>query len=152
MINVKIKTRFRAEISKTLINQTAAAVLSSMQPEKMLDISIIVEDDAFLQKLNRDYLGFDSPTDVLSFSTGEIDPETDRYYLGDIILSFPRAAEQAQKGGHAVQSEVQLLIVHGILHLLGYDHDDDESKQEMWSIQNELIGMMGISINQLPEE
>lgn len=152
MINVKVKAKFRSEISKAVISQTAAAVIAHMQPEQDQDITIVIEDDAFIQKLNRTYLGIDSPTDVLSFSTDEIDPESNNNYLGDIIISLPRAAEQAQKAGHAIQSEVQLLIVHGILHLSGYDHADLSSKQEMWRVQQELIDLLGIAINQLPED
>lgn len=152
MINVKVKAIFRHDISKSVVSETAGSVISHMQVEQEQEITIIINDDVFIQKLNLEYLGIDSPTDVLSFSVDEVDPETNRNYLGDIIISFPHAAEQAQKGGHSTQAEVQLLIVHGILHLMGYDHDEERSKEEMWRIQQELIEKIGININQLPEK
>ncbi|MDP2777432.1 MAG: rRNA maturation RNase YbeY, partial [Anaerolineales bacterium] len=86
------------------------------------DITIVLTDDAQLHELNRDYLGVDAPTDVLSFPASESDPETGSTYLGDILISIPRAAQQAQAAGHPVDAEVQLLVVHAVLHLLGYDH------------------------------
>lgn len=135
-----------------MVVNTANAAMTCLQPDSEQDITIVIEDDAFIQKLNRDFLGVDAPTDVLSFLSDEIDPETNRKYLGDIIISFPQATTQAQKAGHPVESEIQLLIIHGILHLLGYDHDTARSKKKMWQIQQQLIESIGIKINQLPEE
>ena len=86
------------------------------------DMTIVLTDDEQLHELNREYLGVDAPTDVLSFPAAESDPETGTTYLGDILISIPRATQQAQAAGHSVEDEVQLLVVHGTLHLLGHDH------------------------------
>jgi probable rRNA maturation factor len=109
------------------------------------DMTIVLTDDAQLHELNREFLGVDAPTDVLSFPASESDPETGTPYLGDILISIPRAAEQAQAAGHRVEAEVQLLVVHGTLHLMGYDHAEAEEKARMWSAQAEVLSRLGLS-------
>lgn len=109
------------------------------------DITIVLTDDRQLHELNLDYLGVDAPTDVLSFPASEMDPETGTTYLGDIILSIPRAIVQAQAGGHPVEAEAQLLVVHGTLHLLGYDHATDDEKAVMWGEQAKVLEKLGLS-------
>lgn len=109
------------------------------------DMTIVLTDDRQLHELNLDYLGVDSPTDVLSFPAAETDPETESLYLGDIAISVPRAIQQAQNGGHPVEAEAQLLVVHGTLHLLGYDHSTDEEKAVMWAEQAKVLERLGLS-------
>jgi probable rRNA maturation factor len=109
------------------------------------DMTIVLTDDAQLHELNREFLGMDAPTDVLSFPASESDPETGTPYLGDILISIPRAAQQAQAAGHTVEAEVQLLVVHGTLHLMGYDHAEAEEKAPMWSAQAEVLSRLGLS-------
>ena len=115
------------------------------------DLTIVLTHDIQLHELNQEYLGIDAPTDVLSFPASETDPETARRYLGDILISVPRAKEQARTAGHALDVEVQLLAVHGTLHLLGYDHAEAEEKTRMWKAQAEILrglGLMGIEIRE----
>ena len=76
---------------------------------------------------------------MLSFPASETDPETARRYLGDMLISVPRAANQAQATGHPLETEAQLLTVHGTLHLLGYDHAEAEEKTRMWKAQAEVL-------------
>jgi probable rRNA maturation factor len=109
------------------------------------DMTIVLTDDEQLQELNRDYLGIDAPTDVLSFPAAEADPETGVPYLGDILISIPRARQQAESAGHSVEAEVQLLVVHGTLHLLGHDHAEAEEKTRMWKAQAEVMSKLGLS-------
>jgi len=109
------------------------------------DMTIVLTDDGQLHELNREYLGVDAPTDVLSFPASETDPETGMTYLGDILISIPRAAQQAQAAGHPLEAEVQLLVVHGTLHLLGYDHAEAEDKTRMWNAQAEVLSRLGLS-------
>ena len=109
------------------------------------DITIVLTDDAQLHELNREFLGVDAPTDVLSFPASESDPETGAAYLGDILISIPRAAQQAQAAGHPVEAEVQLLVVHGVLHLLGYDHAEAEEKTLMWNEQAKVLERLGLA-------
>ena len=109
------------------------------------EISIVLTDDAQLHQLNRDYLGVDAPTDVLSFPASETDPETGAHYLGDILISISRAEEQAKSASHSLESEVQLLVVHGVLHLLGHDHANAKEKATMWKAQAEILESIGLS-------
>jgi probable rRNA maturation factor len=78
-------------------------------------------------------------------------PETGRYYLGDVIISYPRALEQSAAAGHTVQDELQLLVVHGVLHLLGHDHATEEEKARMWADQQEILAGLGVRLSRLPE-
>ena len=127
-----------------LLERAARAVLDlSGVPDA--DLTIALVDDIRIQGLNRDFLGHDAPTDVLSFPADEPDPETGRRYLGDIVISLPRAAEQARERGHAVEAEMQLLVVHGVLHLLGYDHAEAGEKDRMWAAQAEVLERLGVS-------
>ncbi len=109
------------------------------------DMTIVLTDDAQLHELNREYLGIDAPTDVLSFPAAESDPETGTPYLGDILISIPRAKQQAEAAGHSVEAEVQLLVVHGTLHLLGHDHAEAGEKARMWQAQAEVMSQLGLS-------
>jgi probable rRNA maturation factor len=109
------------------------------------DLSIVLVENARIQDLNRDFLGHDAPTDVLSFPADEPDPETGRRYLGDVVISLKRATEQAEERGHAVEAEMQLLVVHGVLHLLGHDHAGVDEKNRMWAAQIEALERLGVS-------
>ncbi len=114
-------------------------------------ISIVLTDDEKLRNLNREYLGIDSPTDVLSFPASESDPDTGANYLGDILISIPRAKAQALEAGHALRDELQLLVVHGVLHLLGHDHAVARDKESMWQAQTDILdglGLAGINISE----
>lgn len=125
----------------------SAAPLDPNLPADVLnsDIAIVLTDDRQLHELNLDYLGVDAPTDVLSFPASETDPETGAVYLGDIAISIPRATQQAEAAGHSVEAEAQLLVVHGTLHLLGYDHATDEEKAVMWEEQAKVLERLGLS-------
>jgi len=120
-----------------------AAALPGASPGTV-DLTIAQTDDGRIQTLNREYLDHDAPTDVLSFPAREADPETGRLYLGDIIISTQRAAEQAREAGHSLEAEAQLLVVHGVLHLLGYDHAEPGEKARMWDAQAEILRRLGL--------
>jgi len=137
-----------------------------------LDLSIVSNEE--IQVLNRDYRGLDKPTDVLSFALTEVSSEYDvdfahldlteeaeetedieetefeneeaiPQHLGDIIISYPRAQEQAQDYGHSLDRELAFLAVHGFLHLNGYDHQTEEEAQEMFRIQEEVLTTYGLT-------
>jgi probable rRNA maturation factor len=132
-----------------LVERAAQAALQHEGAEG--DVTVVLTDDGQLHELNRDYLHVDAPTDVLSFPASETDPETGASYLGDILISVPRAEQQAQAAGHPLTAEVQLLVVHGILHLLGHDHAGPGEKSKMWKAQAgilESLGLGGIEIRE----
>jgi probable rRNA maturation factor len=132
-------------LESALLERAARLTLDLEAAPVDADITIVLTDDGQLHELNREFLGVDAPTDVLSFPASEIDPETGMPYLGDILISIPRATEQAQAAGHPVEAEVQLLVVHGTLHLLGYDHAEAEEKARMWAAQAEVMSRLGLS-------
>jgi probable rRNA maturation factor len=115
------------------------------------DLTLLLTDDEQLRQLNSQYLGIDAPTDVLSFPAGDPDPDTEALYLGDVVISVPRAAEQARAGGHALEAELQLLVVHGVLHLLGHDHAEEAQKERMWQAQAGVLARLGLSGLHIPE-
>ena len=127
-----------------LLERAARAALDlSGAPDA--DLTIVLVDDEHIQALNRDFLGHDAPTDVLSFPADEPDPETGRRYLGDVVISLACAETQARERGHAVESEMQLLVVHGVLHLLGHDHAETGEKTRMWAAQAGALERLGVS-------
>lgn len=130
----------------SFLERAAEEILRQAGLQTAADLSLVIADDAQLQALNRQFLGVDASTDVLSFAVDEIDPESGRRYLGDVILSYPRALSQAQAAGHSVQDELTLLVVHGVLHLLGYDHQEEADKARMWALQDTLLKRLGCSI------
>ncbi len=121
--------------------------------ESLPDFTLSFVEADEIRELNRNFRQVDSVTDVLSFeSDGEIDPETGTEYLGDIVICLEQAAKQAEQSGHSVENEVALLEIHGLLHLLGYDHMDDAQKDEMWHYQDLYLDKCGIKLNRRPGE
>lgn len=107
------------------------------------ELTIVLGTDELLQDLNQEYLEIDSPTDVLSFPVEFTDPDTEANYLGDIIISVPRAVSQAEAGLHPIKDELQLLVVHAVLHLMGYDHAEDDEKVSMQQMQDAILKQLG---------
>jgi probable rRNA maturation factor len=142
MITVEINPAF--DISSELLKKAARAALDEMGVPDA-DLSVVAGDDDRIQSLNRDFLGRDAPTDVISFPADEIDPETNRKYLGDVILAYPFAESQARERGHSVESELQLLVIHGVLHLLGFDHESKLDRVRMWAVQGRILETLGLS-------
>ena len=132
------------DVPADLVENAAAAALKQQAAPPEADLTIVLTDDEQLHELNLQWMGVDGPTDVLSFPSEEIDPESGNRYLGDILISVERAAAQAQAVGHAVEAEIQLLVVHGVLHLMGHDHADPEEKASMWKAQAEILAQLGL--------
>jgi len=126
-----------------LLQRAAREVMDYIGGDMDVDITIILTDDAQIHELNKQYRGIDAPTDVLSFPSGDTDPDSNRLYLGDVVISYPRAQSQAEAGGHLVEAELQLLVVHGVLHLTGYDHVEGQGKSRMRAAQAEILVLLG---------
>jgi probable rRNA maturation factor len=142
---IHIDQRHAARFSDTsLLERAAVLTLETESADLDSALTIVLTDDAQLHELNRDYLGVDAPTDVLSFPADEEDPEMGIRYLGDILISIPRAKKQAKAAGHPLEAEVQLLVVHGTLHLLGHDHAKVREKARMWKAQAEVMSKLGL--------
>jgi probable rRNA maturation factor len=141
MILIEIPETLPISIDPVFIEEAARASLQACDAPLSADLTIVLTDDAQLHQLNRQFLGLDAPTDVLSFPAGEVDPDTDRPYLGDVIISVEHA--QAQAGDHPLEDELRLLVVHGVLHLLGHDHAEQAEKETMWRVQKEVLHSLG---------
>lgn len=121
------------------------AVKKSLQVEgfqKPAEVSIVLTDDDEIHALNRDYRGIDRPTDVLSFSQLEglpIEVMDDTIPLGDVVISVDTARRQAESIGHSIDDEIEHLVVHGMLHLLGYDDSTDEGADEMREHEKKIL-------------
>ncbi len=107
-------------------------------------LSVILTDEKTLQAANRQYAGIDETTDVLSFSDGEKMPDAEGIYFGDILIAVPVAEKQALRQQHPLREELCLLTIHGILHLLGYDHGEQIEKGLMWSQQGAILTKLDI--------
>jgi probable rRNA maturation factor len=144
MILVEFDLGPEKPVAAELAERAARAALDlSGAPDA--DLTLVLTGDERLRTLNHEFLGIDAPTDVLSFPADELDPETGRRYLGDVIISTARAAQQAGVGGHPLEAEIQLLVIHGVLHLLGHDHASVTEKARMWAVQAEALKHIGIS-------
>lgn len=142
---IHIETRAVPPFENELVERAAQLALQHQSAPAQAELTIVLTDDDQLRELNREYLGDDSATDVLSFPAAEANPETGAPYLGDVLVSMPRAAQQAQAAGHGLAAEVQLLVVHGVLHLLGHDHGQAADKARMWAAQAAILEQLGLS-------
>lgn len=148
MINIQIDESIEVVgalegLDQAVIERAAQQTLEKAGADAQAEVTLVLSDDAQLRTLNHQFLGIDAPTDVLSFPGGETDPDTEALYLGDVIISLSRARAQAAAGGYPLQDELQLLVVHGMLHLLGYDHAEEGEKETMWAIQAKILEDMG---------
>ena len=152
-VEVQISEQFRVQASPEPLHRVTLATLTHEKLESPCELAVVVTDDETLHELNRRHLGLDAPTDVLAFPNETSGPFVSASglprYLGDVIISFPRARTQAAEGGHSVQAELQLLVVHGVLHLLGYDDVVEEQRARMWGVQSEILRAQGVRL-QLP--
>ena len=128
------------------------------QPSELLEMTISIVSPDQIRQLNNQFREVDKVTDVLSFPTcdnptrgaitvvcEEINPETDLVNIGDVIICMDRAKEQAKEYGHSLRRELCFLALHGLLHLLGYDHITEEDEQQMVALQKEILSQAGIN-------
>lgn len=151
MIDLTIDEPYKELLETDFIEQASRVTYQMLGISHDTGTSIVITGDNQLHKLNLQFAGNDESTDVLSFPAGYTDPDSGSFYLGDVLISYPRALEQAKITGYSVEAEIQLLVVHGILHLAGYDHVEVEDKAKMWAAQREILSMLGANIANLPE-
>lgn len=136
---------------RTLIRKCCEEALAEEDIEDEAEVNLTVVDNEEIHKMNLEYREKDAATDVLSFpmSDGEefdIDPETNRIMLGDIVISAERALEQAKEYGHSFEREMCFLATHSMFHLLGYDHEVSEEEEKiMFEKQEKVLQKLGIN-------
>lgn len=128
-----------APVAKSLIHATIRAFAQSCRLPKNAFVSIALVGDSEIRKLNKNFLGKDKVTDVLSFSDLEYPDPFSGTSLGEVILSYPQAKRQAKSAGHSIKLEIQILLVHGLAHLLGYDHKTEREASEMERLEKRVL-------------
>lgn len=154
-VAIDILPTFEDEIDEKMLRRVVELTLREVGVSTPVELSLIITDDDELRELNRTYRGLDEPTDVLSFALTEVaaehpseavtaetafvSPPDGITHLGEIFVSYPRAMLQAREAGHPVKQELSLLVAHGVLHLLGYDHAEPEEEAVMRQAQDKIV-------------
>jgi probable rRNA maturation factor len=145
-INILIDEGFDGCPAPNWLENVIRQVLEAQGAGSVAEVGLVIATGERVQELNRDYLGEDEPTDVLAFSALEeggeppfVKPPDGRLHLGEVIIAYPRAVTQAAEHGHPLERELAILLIHGLLHLLGYDHDAPDSALRMRAREAELL-------------
>lgn len=148
-MSYQIDVEQEVAVEDRIVEALKKAAAFSLQVGAIEDaaVTLLLTEDLRMTQLNQQFRGIEGTTDVLSFPAGEEFPVVADAvpYLGDIAISIPTADRQAQARGHDLAAELQLLVVHGVLHLLGYNHLEVEDKVQMWSIQDGVLTSLGLS-------
>jgi probable rRNA maturation factor len=148
-MSIEISNESGRPVDETALLDVARYALDEMGVNPMAELSVLVVDEPYMAELNHRWMGKQGPTDVLAFPMDELDvdrgpgvdaAEPEPALLGDIVLCPTVAERQAAVAGHATDDEMHLLTVHGVLHLLGYDHAEPEEEREMFGLQDRLLG------------
>jgi probable rRNA maturation factor len=133
-LGVQIALTSAEGIDEARLRRVVEGTLSFCGVSSPVELGVLIADDEEMRKLNRTYRGRDETTDVLSFGMGGEDfilPPDGIRHLGEVIISYPQAVRQSREMGHSVEKELMLLVIHGVLHLLGYDDEEPEAEQRM---------------------
>ena len=147
-INVLIDEDLEGCPEVSWLQSVAEQVLVAQNAGSRVELGLVIASQERVQRLNLGYLGRDEPTDVLAFSAIEeigtdfppfVMPPDGVSHLGEVIISYPQAVTQAEEHRHSIKKEIAILIIHGILHLLGYEHDKPELKRLMSAREKEIL-------------
>jgi probable rRNA maturation factor len=143
-MSIEVLNESGAEVDAQALSRLSRFVMDRMRVHPLAELCIKVVDEATIAELNEHWMDKEGPTDVLAFPMDELRPglvteEPEEGVLGDLVLCPAVAARQAEEAGHPTADEVDLLTVHGILHLLGYDHAEPEEHAEMFGLQARLL-------------
>ncbi|MFN8499339.1 MAG: rRNA maturation RNase YbeY [Anaerolineae bacterium] len=143
-VDVQVDEPFMDVVDTVAVEAAARRATATIGLQGAAEISVLVTDDESLRELNHTYRGQDKATDVLSFGQDGPDmaswPQDAPRMLGDVVISYPRVVEQAQKAGWREEDELLWLVIHGVLHLLGYDDEDEDGRAEMWTLGEMILG------------
>lgn len=145
IINQQNKVPYNKQLQEIIV-KVANATAKLCKLSRKTEVSIMVVDNSYIQELNLIYRGQNQPTDVLSFAMNELGEEEpdldfsgDVNILGDIVISLEQALVQSLEYGHELERELGYLVVHGMLHLLGYDHENAQEKDLMRSLEEKVM-------------
>ena len=146
-VEIFVEEKFRGAMDVGWAKKIVRQILKAEGLAPPYEVSLVFTDSETVQQLNRDYRGVDEPTDVLAFymlpqqgadSSFALPPDGVTR-LGEVIISYPQAVAQAREQGHSPERELALLVIHGILHLLSYDHEEPEEESKMRERERELL-------------
>ena len=150
-INVLVDEDAGGNIEAGCLRTLTEQVLAAQGVGSDVELGLVITDQQRVRELNRDYLGRDESTDVLAFSMlpvaeeGGADlppfiaPPDGVRHLGEVIISYPQAALQAEERHHSVRKEIAILVIHGVLHLLGFDHEEPEQERQMSAREADIL-------------
>lgn len=155
-INILVDEGVEANLAPSWLQGIARQVLAAQGAGAEVEMGLLIATEERVKQLNRDYRGRDEPTDVLAFSAREevgsdfppfVQPPDGVLHLGEVIISYPQAAMQAEEHRHSVNKELAILIIHGVLHLLGYEHDKPEPERRMRAREKEILSYIEGDLN-----
>ena len=148
-INILVELNLNVSLKKKWLRGIVLKTLEIEGTVSSAEIGLVITDSKTIQELNKTYRDNEKPTDVLAFhmipNTSQeleqpfIDPPDGMHHLGEVVISYTQAVKQAQEQGHSIEQELALLIVHGVLHLLGYDHELPHESQLMRAKENDIL-------------
>ena len=143
-MSVEVLNESGDDVDEARLSRLARFVTAQMRVHPLAELCLKLVDEATIAELNQKWMEKEGPTDVLAFPMDELRPglvneEPEEGVLGDLVLCVPVARRQAEEAGHPTLDEVELLTVHGILHLLGYDHAEPDDEKEMFGLQRKLL-------------
>ncbi len=151
-----VDEHLKAELEVGWLQGIARQLLEAEDVGAQAELGLFIATGEMVKQLNRDYLGKDEPTDVLAVSAGGgmgaelppfVPPPDGVLHLGEVIISYPQAVIQAEEHRHSIKREIAILIIHGLLHLLGYDHDKPEVGRQMRAREKELLDRIEGGLN-----
>jgi probable rRNA maturation factor len=146
-LSIRVDKPFAGLVSKQWLRQAVKLTLVHTGISSPVELGLVVAGDDTVHELNRNYRSVDSTTDVIAFSLSErgadnqpfITPPDEVIHLGEVVVSYPQAKRQAHEQRHSLERELALLVAHGVLHLLGYDHELPEQAEKMRSMESRVL-------------
>jgi probable rRNA maturation factor len=148
-VNVTIEPRLDLSIDENWLIKVAVKTFATQGIDTAVEIGLVITDDKTIQELNRTYRRINSSTDVLAFHMAShtsqeskvpfVSPPDGIRHLGEVVISYPQAIKQAHEQGHGTTEELTVLTIHGVLHLLGYDHGSADAAQQMRAREKEIL-------------
>jgi probable rRNA maturation factor len=147
-LDIRINRRINCHLDINWLRKIVDKALSVSGLKSPVELSVVITSDQAIKKLNKKYRDLNETTDVLSFALTEtsvsevaqfLTPPDGIIHLGEIAISYPQAIKQSEQENHSVENEMALLLVHGVLHLTGYDHDEPQREKIMKSLESQIL-------------
>ena len=146
-VSLQIDRRFYRHVKRPWLHTIVEQTFALARAKSGVQVDLTITDDDTMHELNKTYRGINKPTDVLAFPLSEESDPKELFvtapgelpHLGEVIVSYPTATRQAEEHGHSVNRELAILVIHGLLHLLGYDHDTDDNEKQMKALERDIL-------------